>query len=231
MFLANKSDSVLFCVPGLTDDTQVRFVHHQQFKGETKWPMKTTIACWHCTEGFATIPIPIPVRYDPDTNIYEVFGVFCSFSCAKGYLHEHPHFNTTMCLSLFSEMALNVFGVRHPIYIAPPRTSLDKFGGPYSLKEFRENSCTLDTLWKTPPLVFSEMFYQETKYEDPNNEEKKTNDTPDEAPTTSEPSAFNEYVQKIIPRETGGAAKTRAGNKKQKISKTNQRGTLLHLFT
>lgn len=116
------------------------------------WNSKTNICCWHCCETFDGKPVPIPYNFDVKLKKYQVYGVFCSFSCAKGYLIEHNPFDIGRKTMLLKEVAVNLFGKDiSNIIAAPPRECLQRFGGKLSIDEFR----TIDTqhVVETPPFL------------------------------------------------------------------------------
>lgn len=51
----------------------------------TKWPRKTETLCHHCCHKFDTVPVPLPMKFDPVRNIYHCRGNFCSWQCSKAY--------------------------------------------------------------------------------------------------------------------------------------------------
>ena len=112
----------------------------------------TDICCWHCCHKFDGLPIPLPHMYDQRNKTFAVFGVFCSFSCAKSYLIEHSRFDGGHHVLLLKAMGLQVYNMNvEQIIEAPPRIDLAMFGGTMTIEEFRVNE-TL-RLAETPPFV------------------------------------------------------------------------------
>lgn len=112
----------------------------------------TNFCCWHCCHNFETNPIPIPDSYDERKDVYNVSGVFCSFSCAKGYLIEQNPYDIGRKSLLFKEMSLHVYKKNTDTIIpAPSRLVLKKFGGSLDIDTFR----TVDSqiLLETVPFV------------------------------------------------------------------------------
>ena len=122
------------------------------------WTKKTDYACWHCCHKFDTPPVPIPRTYDTKERSYIVFGNFCSLECAKGYLVDNPTFESSQQMNMFTKMARDLYE-KNNVYPAPSRISLQMFGGPFSIDDFRKNSgkCSL----KSPPFICSYMVVEE----------------------------------------------------------------------
>lgn len=122
------------------------------------WTKPTTLACWHCCHAFENPPVPIPRTFDTKERSFVVFGNFCSLRCAKGYLVDNPTFESSQQINMFSKMAREVYG-QTDVAIAPPRTTLQMFGGPYSVDAFREKPITASIV--APPFITSYMVVEE----------------------------------------------------------------------
>lgn len=101
----------------------------------------TDLACLWCTEPFETPPIPKAERFRTCAGVYwfEVSGQYCSPSCALASCgpKERP---------VMHHLIRVVYGVKSrvdecikPVIVsaAPPREALRKFGGQYTIEEFR----------------------------------------------------------------------------------------------
>jgi hypothetical protein len=110
------------------------------FGDDGKWPETTSISCNHCCHPFVGMPVPIPREYDEDKQLFLVFGVFCSFNCAKQYIIEREPMIATNRLVLFRDMCSEVFGVTEPTKPAPPALVLKKFMGEngITIEQFRD---------------------------------------------------------------------------------------------
>ena len=97
---------------------------------------KTNIVCWWCTLNFDTIPCFLPEKIIDDT--YYVFGNFCSVNCAAAYNVDMNDFKVWERYGLLKRMYQEIKGVME-INIAPRRECLNKFGGPITEEEYREN--------------------------------------------------------------------------------------------
>ncbi len=113
------------------------YIKHEIFWGQGAWPTSTSILCFHCCESFTDFPIPMVLARDPKTKIWEGHGVYCTFSCVKGEIRENPKFNSSLILMLLHQMAREVFGYFGDIQTAAPRSSLKKFGGPFTIDQMR----------------------------------------------------------------------------------------------
>jgi len=128
-------------------------VYHMHEVGNKK------VACWHCCETFEGSPLQIPRLYDPVEKVYHVYGNFCSANCGKAYIIENSTYDRGQHLNVFVRMLREVYGIKKKVVEAPPRISLDKFGGPFNIKTFRtmENICNICQ----PPFVSYCMVVQE----------------------------------------------------------------------
>lgn len=130
------------------------FIRHPFFNGEKHWPTSTTICCFHCTEPFSGFPFPLPIKYDSNSKLYTCFGVFCSPNCAKAYLREHPTVGNTLCYVYLKQLAQELFSILEDIIAAPPSCTLKKFGGEYTIEQFRKLCFQLTADIKTHELPF-----------------------------------------------------------------------------
>lgn len=121
---------------------------------------RTALHCWHDTCAFDGPVVPLPKSYDSAQKCFVVYGCFCSLSCAKAHLCERSTFDTGMQLVLLERMAKEVYGVGNVI-AAPPRLSLDRFGGPYSLERFRGMTPRHEVTLVAPPFVSTYMVCEE----------------------------------------------------------------------
>ena len=115
--------------------------------------------CWHCCHGFDGQGFRLPRIFDPSENLYHVYGWYCSANCAKAYILEHSTFDRGYQMNIFVRMLRDVYGIEGSINEAPPRLSLNMFGGPFDIKAFREQTmiCTM----VVPPFVSYCMLIEE----------------------------------------------------------------------
>lgn len=135
-------------------DTLMKPFIEANHRGE--WPKSTPIHCFWCCHPFDGAPCALPVNHHKGE--FRVYGCFCSPECAAAY--NFNDFQDTdnrwerySLLNLMVKKLYNNQGCR--IKLAPPRQTLDIFGGPLSIGQFRQ---TLDHYGKTyvvnmPPLT------------------------------------------------------------------------------
>lgn len=149
-------------------------INDEVLKSCMKWPRKTEKKCHNCTHGFDGIPVPLPMHKDELRNIYYCTGNFCSWQCSKAFnLRETPpagRGNRNMFISLLAYKTWIKLLKRDPglqkkmktfcdykIDPARPRTSLEDFGGPLTIEEYREGFCGVlppeESIVETSPLL------------------------------------------------------------------------------
>jgi hypothetical protein len=113
-------------------------------QGKKFIPKTTKICCWHDTEQFDGLPTFIPERYY--NGEFYVWGCFCSFNCACAYnlakndgrvLERH-----NLLVRLFYEINKTRIASIKDVEINPAgeRELLQKFGGPLTIQQFRDNA-------------------------------------------------------------------------------------------
>ena len=110
---------------------------------KNNWLEKSPYACWNCTEHFDSFPLGIPLNLNDDQR-FNLYGNFCSFSCAARYLIENEsgeimHERMSL-LNLFAKKCTN--NKDYKIKPACSRLVLKKFGGVQSIDEYRSNNTT-----------------------------------------------------------------------------------------
>lgn len=106
--------------------------------GTFEWPRKSAFKCWNCCENFDNPPAMIPRYYNWKHRFYEVYGNFCSWSCAKRFASDtEQEFFSEVSPSL-DHFAWKFFGEKLPIPMAPSRFLLDSFSSfGMPLEEYR----------------------------------------------------------------------------------------------
>lgn len=127
------------------------------------WPVATDVACWYDTFQFTTTPVPLPHHFDHQKRAYVVYGNVCSVECALAYMHrENRRHDLWERIVLFEDMMHNVFKKKiagcEP---APPFLTLSKFGGFYTIEEYRASFTTLKIAVITPPFLMYPLVIQE----------------------------------------------------------------------
>lgn len=127
-----------------------------------QWPEKTDICCWYCCHGFPTTPVCIPAQYSLERRLFHVFGIFCSWNCAKAYVQSTYSSDSSEQLMWMRILAHEVFGCDiDELKSAPPRIFLRMFGGHLSIDDFRAKSSVATTVALEPPLVSHPIMLQE----------------------------------------------------------------------
>jgi hypothetical protein len=107
-------------------------------------PTKTNLCCWWCTYPFDNLPTYLPEKYT-DGKFY-VSGCYCSFNCAGAHnlsLGDNKVWDRYSLLKLLYYMINknNISSINDiDINIAGPKELLEKFGGPFTIVEYRKNS-------------------------------------------------------------------------------------------
>ena len=110
---------------------------------KNNWLEKYPYACWNCTEHFDDFPIGIPLNIN-DSGKFNLYGNFCSFSCAARYLIESETGEIMHeRMSMLNTLAKKLTGDnQYTINIASSRLALKKFGGSQSIDDYRANNLT-----------------------------------------------------------------------------------------
>ena len=120
-----------------------------------EWPSSTSVACYWCVHPFSSVPIGIPISYDDDLEKFKVYGCFCSCECAAAYnLNCKESADEIMSRHCLINMLSKQMGFSRPVRPAPSRLTLNIFGGPMNIDEFRR-ACTSSkmTLVNFPPMM------------------------------------------------------------------------------
>lgn len=125
------------------------FVHNKN------WLKHTDVCCWWCCHQFDTLPLGFPIKLvnketgDRTNNSSEfiVTGLFCSFACMKSYKmnsiqlkHKDNSLMQLLYLRLTGKNVIHESGELNSIIPAPPRETLQMFGGILTIDEFRDKS-------------------------------------------------------------------------------------------
>lgn len=142
--------------------------------GKTIVCSKTNIVCWWCTCNFDTVPCFIPEKYDDDR--YYVFGCFCSYNCAASYNLNMDDYKVYDRFSLIKKLYNQIYNNDADITLAPSREVLDKYGGPMTITDYRNNFIASSKEYKlVMPSMVPIIPYIEEKSKDKYNINK--NDT------------------------------------------------------
>ena len=115
--------------------------------------MKTKIKCWWCVHDVSNV-YKLPINYNMNNDSFTCIGNFCSWECMKAYnLNDQDHckhVRSSYITMMFRKMNKN----NDFIECAPPRETLDIFGGPLSITEFRNNK---RYIYKKIPNMINEL--------------------------------------------------------------------------
>lgn len=102
-----------------------------------EWPSFTLALCLHCSEPCPGTPLPVVKFMDTATSSYWISGYFCRPCCSLAYIQNDIQFasDRTRC-SMWTREVLSRFFKIKTSSAAPPRSALQKFGGPLTLAEF-----------------------------------------------------------------------------------------------
>jgi hypothetical protein len=107
--------------------------------GSFQWPKSSPHKCWNCCENFTCPPAMVPRHYNWKHRYYEVYGNFCSWSCAKRFASETKHEFYVEPSPSLDYFAWKYFGAMLPIPMAPPRYLLSTFSSfGMSIEDYRE---------------------------------------------------------------------------------------------
>lgn len=121
----------------------------------------TDLACLWCTEPFQTLPVPKAIRYkQANAKFYfTVTGQYCSPSCALADTEPREQMVTEFMFRVVYGVGRRIQGTREMALIvrAPPRESLAKFGGFYTIEQFRA-TCSAGIVTTPIALPFLPQF-------------------------------------------------------------------------
>jgi len=141
-----------------------------------KFEENTNIACWWCCHNFNNIPLGIPEYINK--NEFNLFGCFCSFNCMMAYNIDLNDYKIWDRQSNIYQMK-NKIDPENKISIhpAPPRQTLNMFGGPLDINKFRESFFIVNKEFRYffPPMISIISFIEEDNKNISNN--KQSNQT------------------------------------------------------
>ena len=125
------------------------FMDYLDTNSSKVWPSKSKIDClWDC-HSFDNQPFGIPVSKCGDT--FTMFGNFCSAECAAAYNFDSKISNDEMW-ERYSLLNM-LYSQGKEIKAALPRLSLKKFGGPFTISEWRKNNPSKNFKITMPPVL------------------------------------------------------------------------------
>tara|TARA_B100000123_G_C25731674_1_gene429564 strand:+ start:184 stop:1407 length:1224 start_codon:yes stop_codon:yes gene_type:complete len=139
----------------IKNKTSSIMIYYNEYNKRKEWPKKSSINCFWCCHTFKGAPCCLPTKVKND--VFYVYGNFCSKECAAAYNFDSGDnsYNIweryTLLNYLYSIIDNNP---ELKIKLAPPRMTLEMFGGNLSIEEFRESFET-DKQYKViyPPMI------------------------------------------------------------------------------
>ena len=164
-------ERILCCNVLPSDRAEPSIFRHPIFSYEedVAWPPSgwQEVACNYCFHSFDTPPVPIPLFHERKEDVWHVFGISCSWNCAKRELFEKHGYNCGERALLLEQLARGRFqyDAPGPILPAPPRSRLKRFSGPgpdaLTIEEFRAESANgYCTAVVSPPLLSCPQVYE-----------------------------------------------------------------------
>ena len=127
------------------------FIEYSVSNSQNKWPSSVNIDCLWCCHSFKNSPFGIPIK--KNNNTIHMFGNFCSPECSAAYNFDIYSENNQIWerYSLINYL----YKDKQSIKLAPPRLSLQKFGGRFSINEFRKYNSNYNKEFKLllPPMI------------------------------------------------------------------------------
>jgi hypothetical protein len=119
------------------------------------------IHCWWCCHSFDQQPVGIPDNYRDE--IFQTYGYFCSFNCAKSYNLDSKDNKTDEKNCLLMMLKKKLTNDDSFIKPANPRQSLKTFGGHQTIDEYRKDFKMIDktTLLIFPPIKPLKLYIED----------------------------------------------------------------------
>ena len=118
--------------------------------------------CWWCKNTFMTPIVQLPENYY--NNIFYCIGHFCSYNCSKSYNLELNDSFIYKRESLINLLYFHTYSEYKYIPPAPHWLTLEDYGGPLTIEQFRENMTmnTKEYVILHPPLISRQMQIEES---------------------------------------------------------------------
>ena len=104
--------------------------------------MAVPLHCWWCCHQWEGPDVHLPIKYDDRTKKFTTKGHFCSFECAKAYGMDTGGSRWGEILENLALFRKQASGKYVSTPVAPKRQTLQIFGGPLTIEEFRKSSGT-----------------------------------------------------------------------------------------
>ena len=108
--------------------------------------------CWNCCHDFLDIIVGMPIKYN--NNVFYTYGNFCSLECACRYCFDNFNNDAAEIYSIINLYNIIVYKNNNKVKCAPHKLTLNIFGGPLSIEEYRKSFNTTEYYNITiPPIV------------------------------------------------------------------------------
>lgn len=103
----------------------------------TTWPTSTNILCFWCCHSFENIPWGLPTKYE--NGKFTLTGIYCTPNCAMSHLLNTEKNNNNLWerIVLLNLLHHKIYETDENIVPAPDKISLQAFGGPFNINEYR----------------------------------------------------------------------------------------------
>ena len=244
----------ILCCNVLTADehSQPSVYRHPMFSYDEQipWPPShwDEVVCRYCSypwpedRGADWVPATVPMCHDKKRDVWHVFGLYCSWNCAKAEIIRSHGFGCGEQALLLEHFARNRFGHRGmEIVPAPLKDRLARFSGPagMSIEEFRRDSAAAYTTAMRPPMLSLPEVYERhslsrlssTGWSVKGIRAKRAPDEDDEAGASAEgtdPPRTSQYTQFMRTRKAAEAARAGAAAQSDRAQAEPSEGTLLN---
>jgi hypothetical protein len=140
------------CDNRMIDNNHPSYDKIPEYYSYSEWIKKTNLHCWNCTLQIDKTPVFIPTEMktlDDDSLIFKTHGIFCSFSCAYGYLSNANNslkFEQQRLLCILYKTMNNINPVN--VYASPDKSLMLKFGGSLTELEYKKLIESSEANWQ-----------------------------------------------------------------------------------
>jgi hypothetical protein len=126
-------------------------------------PERTDVCCYWCSEPFSTPPLGLPERKIGKT--FFVKHCFCDFPCMASYNFDKGDSLMWERYALIMLMRKSMYNLNQDVkvFLAPPREALAKFGGKYTIDEFRNLHKSKSIKVMSHPIIHIQTYLEENQ--------------------------------------------------------------------
>ena len=132
-------------------------------KSSRQMPERTDVCCYWCTEPFSSTPLGLPERRIG--SMFFVKHCFCDFPCMAAFNFEKKDSRMWERYALITLMRKSMYNLNQAVkvHLAPPREALVKFGGKYSIEEFRILHKNKSIKVMSHPIIHIQTYLEENQ--------------------------------------------------------------------